>query len=505
MIYPTGWLKWTRTTGLEMRTVLQVLSQDERAQVHEHTLRLLAATGLRVDSARCRQILAEAGAESDDHTAIVRFPRALVETCLQSAPRRFNLGGRRPGWSLPLNAGECTLQADGGAVFVFDSLTGERRLATADDWLAATCLIDTLDEVGVYWAMVEPTFSERSLGDLVAYWRGIFRHFSKHVQDCPVTPEQSRWMLEVLHTVFGGKEEVRRLHPVSFLLCPLSPLVIEADYTDAYLETVGWDLPVAIMPLPIMGSTAPASLISTLVLANCEVLAMLCLVQAAAPGTPVLYAPAPGVMDPYSGRYSSGQVEHALLGAAVTEMARYYNLPSQTSTGGTSHHIPSIQAGYERALNWALPALSWPDLLLGPGLLGGATVLSLEQLLIDIEVFRRCRRLSTGIGTGAGQWLEEVIAVVGPGGNFLGQRSSRDSIRRGEWYISKMVPAQGAGMGVSDTFEHWDAVGRPDLLTELRDQVAHLLAGHLPLPLDEAMERELDRIEECARVARHQQ
>jgi len=474
-----------------MRTALQILSEDERSQVHDRTLRLLASTGLRVDSARCRQILAEAGAQTGDHTAIVRFPRALVETCLQAAPRRFSLGGRRPDWSFPLNAGECTLQADGAAVFVYDSLTGERRPATYDDWLAATRLIDALDEVGVYWEMVDPTDAERSAGDLVAYWRDIFRHFSKHVQDCPYTPEQSRWMLEVLHAVFGGREEVRRLHPVSFLLCPLSPLVIEADYTDAYLETVGWDLPVAIMPMPIMGSTAPASLISTLVLANCEVLAVLCLVQAAAPGTPILYAPAPSVMDPHSGRYSGGEVEHALLGAAVTEMARYYGLPAQTSTGGTRHHIPSIQAGFERALNWALPALSWPDLLLGPGLLGGATILSLEQLLIDVEVYRRCRRLSTGTGSGASQWLDEVIAAEGPGGNFLAQRSSRDGIRRGEWYIGKM--------GVGDTFEHWDAAGRPDLLAELRDRVAHLLATHQPLPLDEVVERELDQIEEHAR------
>jgi trimethylamine--corrinoid protein Co-methyltransferase len=474
-----------------MRTALQVLSEDECDQVHERTLRLLSVTGVRVDTGRGRRILAEAGAEVDTHSGMVRFPRALIETCLHLAPRRFSLGGRRAGWLLPLNAGECTLQADGGAVFVFDSLTQQRRPATVDDWLAATRLIDVLDDVGVYWAMVDPTFAERSLGDLVAYWRSVLHHFSKHVQDRTLAPEQSRWMLEVLQVVFGGRENVRRLHPVSFLLCPLSPLVIEASYTDAYLETIGWDLPAAIMPMPLMGSTAPASLISTLVLANCEALAMLCLVQAAAPGTPVIYAPIPSVMDPRSGRYSSGQVEHALLGAAVTKMARVYGLPSETSTGGTDHHIPSIQAGYERALNWALPALSWPDLLLGPGLLSGATTLSLEQLLIDVEVFRRCRRLSTGIGSSAGQWLEEVIAAVGPGGNFLAERSSRDGVRRGEWYTGHL--------GVGESFEQWEAAGRPDLVAELRDQVAHMLAGHQPLPLDEAVEHELDRIEENAR------
>jgi len=140
-----------------------------------------------------------------------------------------------------------------------------------------------------------------------------------------------------------------------------------------------------------------------------------------------------------------------------------------------------------------LPALSWPDLLVGPGLLGGATILSLEQLLIDVEIFRRCRRLSSGVVSSADQWLDDVIAAVRPGGSFLAQRSSRDGIRRGEWYISKM--------GISDTFEHWDSAGRPDLLAELRDQVVQLLASHRPLPLDQAVERELDRIEERARQA----
>jgi trimethylamine:corrinoid methyltransferase-like protein len=33
-----------------MRTYLQVLSEDERAQVHERTLSILANTGVRVDT-----------------------------------------------------------------------------------------------------------------------------------------------------------------------------------------------------------------------------------------------------------------------------------------------------------------------------------------------------------------------------------------------------------------------------------------------------------------------
>lgn len=88
-----------------MRTSLQVLSADEKAQVHERTLKILASTGIRVNTAKGREILEAAGAGVDESTKIVRFPRALVEQALRSAPKEFSLGTRRPGWDLPMNAG----------------------------------------------------------------------------------------------------------------------------------------------------------------------------------------------------------------------------------------------------------------------------------------------------------------------------------------------------------------------------------------------------------------
>lgn len=472
-----------------MKTVVKILSENEQDLVHEQTLKLLAETGLRVDTSRGRQILREAGAIVDESTRRVLFPRNLVEASLQSAPKEFVLGGRRPGWSLALNAGQCTLQADGGAIYTIDSVTGERRPATPEDWLIATLLTDALDDFGVYWSVVEPGLGDTP-GEVVAYWRKVFRNFSKHVQDSTANEKQSCWMLEVLQTIFGDKDTIRRSLPLSFLLCPHSPLVIEETYTNAYLETIGWGIPVAVMPMPLMGATGPGSLISTLLLSNCETLAVLCLVQAAAPGTPFIYAGVPAIANPHSGRFGGGEVEHALLSAAVTEMARYYRLPVEASAGGSDHHIPSIQAGYEGALNWTLPALAWPDILVGPGSLGGSMIFSPEQLLIDVEIFRRCKRLRRGIECSEDKWLENVIAKVGPAGNFLSLPSTRDGLRAGELYLSKL--------GVHKPYEGWQAAGKPDLLEEVRLNITKILTTHRPLPFDEAVESELDQIESHA-------
>jgi trimethylamine--corrinoid protein Co-methyltransferase len=470
-----------------LKTSLQVLSKDERTQVHERTLDVMARTGVRVDTAQGRRFLKDAGAEVDENTHIVRFPRALVEESLRLAPKEFMLGARRPGWDLIMNGGDCTLLMDGEAMFVLDSESGERRAATAKDWLQATHLIDALDEVGVYWSMVEVSDRGDTMADFVGYLRGVFRNFSKHVQDATSSPEQAPWLLEVLQAIFGDKETIRHKHPLSYLVCPQSPLIIEGPHTDAYLALLGWDIPLAVMPMPLMGATAPGSLIATTVIGNCETLAMLCLIQAAAPGTPFIYAPVLAVIDPRSGRYSAGAIEGSLLGAACTEMARYYGLPAEASGMGTDHHVPSIQAGYERAVGGMLPALSWPDIMVGPGLLGGSMILSLEQLMIDVEVFRLYKRARQGITIDDDKWLEDVIDRVGPGGNFLAETSTVKGIRNGEWYVSKF--------GVHDTFEGWETAGRPLLLEEAREKVRQILAMHEPLALDHDVERELQRIQ----------
>lgn len=473
-----------------MESMLRVLSDDECGRIHEETLKILFETGIRIDTAKGRWYLKQAGAEVDEGTHIVCIPRNLVEECLKLAPRDFSLGARRPDKSLPMNRGQCGVILDGGAIYTYDTEAGVRRPATKDDWYLATRLGDCLDGIDAYWSVIEGCWGQ-SPGDTVAYWSAIFQNFSKHVQDATMTAEQSRWMLEVLQVVFGSREEIRKTLPVSFVLCPASPLIIEDTYTDAYLETLEWGIPAAVMTMPLLGLSGPATLISELILANCETIAMLCLIQSAAPGTPFIYAAAPVIADMHSGRFGSGEVEHSLLGAAVTEVARFYQLPVEASVGGSDQHVPCIQAGYERALNYALPIMARPDLLVAPGLLGGSTIFSPEQLVIDVEVIRRCKRLCQGIGSSTEKWLGDVIATLGPGGNYLAHHSTRNAVRAGEVYFSKL--------GLHGTYDQWVNSGSPDLLSEIRQNIRDLLSTRQPMPLPETTVRELEHLERRAR------
>ena len=457
-----------------MQTQIQVLSEDEKAQVHERTLTVLSTVGMRCDTAEGRRILAAAGALVDEGARRVRFPPELVENLLAQATRRFTVHGRRPDWSFPVGAGAFTLLADGGATAVFDTTTGERRPATAGDWRAATRLLDALDDVGFYWCPIDYPPGYEQPGGFVRYYADVFATFGKHVQDSFGTPALAPWLKELLDIVFGGPEAVRARMPLSFLITPASPLTIEHDYTQTWLELRDYGLPVAVMPMPLQGATAPGSRLGTLLAANCETIGTLCLVQAAAPGTPVFYAPVVATMDPRTGLYAAGAVEHAVLSVAGTEMARWYGLPAESSGLCTQTYEPDLQTAWEKADGGLLTVLADPDVLVGPGLLGGATILCLEQIVMDVEVVRRARQARTGVPVRDDLWLDEVLGAVGPCGSFLGERSTRTGVRSGEWQLSDY--------GVQGSWDAWRAAGSPTTVAAARERVESILAGQVSLP-----------------------
>jgi trimethylamine--corrinoid protein Co-methyltransferase len=186
----------------------------------------------------------------------------------------------------------------------------------------------------------------------------------------------------------------------------------------------------------------------------------------------------------------SGAIERAALSAATTEMARYYGFPAETSGFSTGQSVPNMQAGYERAFN-VLPAiLSWPDILVGAGLLGSSMILSLEQMLVDCEFFRMCKQAHRGIVSSAGKWMDDEIDRIGPGGHFLDTSSTARAVRGEEWYMEKL--------GISATFEEWEANGKPELLTQARDMVDQILSSHQPLALEEEIVQELAHIQKSA-------
>ncbi len=73
---------------------LSMLSKAQIGRIHDASLSLLLAPGVRIPHADMRRRFLEAGADVDDDAALVKIPEHLVAWALEQAGKTFTLYGR---------------------------------------------------------------------------------------------------------------------------------------------------------------------------------------------------------------------------------------------------------------------------------------------------------------------------------------------------------------------------------------------------------------------------
>ena len=186
--------------------------------------------------------------------------------------------------------------------------------------------------------------------------------------------------------VMGGEDEVRARHAYSFIYCPVAPLVHDGPMMDGYFELGDLDVPIMLLPMPVTGTTGPASLFSNICLATAEGLSSIVVYQLAHPGRPMIFSSATGSMDLRNGAFLGGTPEMGLMSAALVEMGRFYGLPA-TSAGCTADaRQPGPDAVLEKLITSITPVLAGSDILVGFGAIESDQLLVLEQIVVDNEI-----------------------------------------------------------------------------------------------------------------------
>src|SRR5687768_18204095 len=85
-----------------IRPHLTMLNEEQKQDIHQYTLKLLATTGVRVDSPSALEMLKKKVGSSMVEDRTVRFPAELVEWAIKSAPRQIQIYDRRgnPGFTI---------------------------------------------------------------------------------------------------------------------------------------------------------------------------------------------------------------------------------------------------------------------------------------------------------------------------------------------------------------------------------------------------------------------
>ncbi len=461
------------------------LSPDEQARVHEASLRILAETGVRVLGDVAPPLLAQAGAEVDASTGVVRMPRSLVEAALARAPRAMTLGARNPAFDYALPSPVTRFAMDGTAAYTRDFVTGERRYGTRQDTVDAMRVFQACDLAVMGWPPVaanDRPVASRPLHEFTAMLTATSRHGQHELH----RRDQAPYLGAIVSALAGGETRARERHEASVIYCPVAPLVHDGEMLDAYLDLGAWDMPVMIMPMPVPGTTGPASLLGNIALANAEALSSFVIFQVARPGRPMIYSSAVGSMDFRSGNFLAGTPEMGIQSAALTTMGRFYGLPTTAAGCASDAHDIGPEACVEKLVTMLPPISAGADILIGYGELDGDQTLVLEQILVDNELAHLALRMVEGVDGREGAELLEDVTDVGPGGNFLAQPSTRHAARSGEFYEPALVSRA--------PYDAWHALGKPSMYDRAREQVDAILAGPMVDPVPEAVLADLDRI-----------
>ena len=459
------------------RLQASLLSAAERDTLHEQTLTVLEEVGVAYNTPMAMDLLEGTGAVLDRDRLTARLPRELVMRCLETTPRKLLLAARDPAHDVWLGDGSLSFTTDGTVTYVLDDESGERHEASAADLRALMPLFDALPNADYVW----PIVSARDLDPLTANLEIeaiSFRSCAKHVQDEVRSPEFVAPLLDMIAAVGGAPVAERPVF--STINCTLAPLAHDGPMTEASIALARAGVPVVIMPLPLIGTTAPITVAGASVVAMAELLSAVVLFQLAAPGCPLIAAPVPAAADLRSGFYVSTSPEGGAAKLAAVEMAkRVYGLPTQGGGIGGDAKAPDFQDGLEAG--GLLDALLGADSLVGLGCIDGVQITSLATIVLHDEAAALVKERLRQVSFGPADCLLDDIRAVGPGGHYMARPSTR---RHGHDAWQPAVLRRGA-------FETYH--GRT-LVQDALERARELLATHEVLPLPEDVDRHLDEV-----------
>jgi trimethylamine--corrinoid protein Co-methyltransferase len=462
---------------------LDILSRQEVERLHTATLDIIESVGVRFPSQKALDIWEAHGAAVDRDTCIVKAPGELIERALKTCPPAYNLAARFPEQDLPLDGNHVYVGTDGCGVEVLDIRSGERRRSNLQDVADIARVADCLEQVAFHWVAVSAQdypAATRSLQELRAIWGNS----TKHVQTESIYSErEAQAAVEMAAAIAGGRVALRRRPLLSIMQCTAPPLGQDGGSLEAALVAAEAGLPVGFMTMAACLTTGPATLAGTLAVGNAEVISATALMQLAHPGAPVFYAAAQTAADLRTGGYTGGGPEDFLFGAATNVLADFYDIPLSMGSFATGAKEPNWQAGVDNSLSTFMACIAMSDMLLGVGLLHGSRIWSYAQMLLDCEIFDIVHRMMQGIVVDDENLALEAVRAVGPGGNFLTQKHTRQHMR--QLYLPQYMDRR--------PYDVWEEK-RDDGRDWALDRARQILATHQPEPLDPLLDRELDRI-----------
>ncbi len=469
---------------------IKVLTDEQIGHIHNTSIKILEKIGVQVSHEEVLEKFKEAGADVDNNTQRVKIPEKLVMDSIEKAEKQFIIYGRNNDKRAYFGYGKRNYNSIAGEAHWVDDSCLERRPASLEDVRTAAKVADALENINIVGAMSDPKELPISYRCVMVAGE-LIKNTTKPITFWFYDRKSAKYILELFAVAAGSKEKAKEFPYAYPLLEPISPLRFPYHGVDLLFETCKYPLPVEIGPMAQVGATAPGTLAGTIAQENAEILAGNVIVQLIGPGTPVCYGGIPHAFDMKTTQMIFSGPEQALMAVAMTQMGKYYGLPVYINVGLTDSKIVDAQAGIEAGITLALGALSGADIFGHFGISGVDQASSLVMLIMQDEIIGYIERILRGIEVSEETLAFDVIdSVVSGKDTFLASEHTVKNFRKELWF-PKLLDRQ--------YWQAWHDSDAKDMMKRCIEKKNDILKNHNPEPIDEDLEKEIDKVIESAR------
>ncbi|MBS3734989.1 MAG: trimethylamine methyltransferase family protein [Phycisphaerae bacterium] len=391
---------------------------------------ILEKAGMAVYSKTAFDALTAAGGDGDPDTRVVTLPRSLVEDAVASNPSSVTLYSRDGECDCVLTGSRVHYGTGGTAIYVLDPDTHQRRPSEVRDLVLNARMVQQLDNIHLHTINTFPQdVTVKDDIDVNRFFHSL-NHTTKHVMGGIYTLDGCKKAVELAQMVAGGAEALRDRPCVSFITLIISPYKIDDDYGEMSCYLAGEGLPVVVPTEPICGTTSPITLAGNVLAHTAETLGGICMLQAVRKGTPGICGSVGSIPDLRTMDHLGGPIERAMINAAVSQMAQYFELPYYSTGGTTDAKQVDVQAAYESGMSALLVAMSGANYIHDiAGLMEADLTVSYEKLAMDNEILGMCQRVLRGIEVDDETLATELIVSKGPGQDYLVEPHTLEHMR----------------------------------------------------------------------------
>ena len=466
-----------------MQPKLSLLDDALIARILEEAYQLMLKPGIKVQNAEARRLLAEAGAQVDEESMVVRIPEQIVVKALETVPRVFHLYDYEGNPKIQYGGDAVHFDPGSSGISVLIPETLEHKTAETEDLLRVIKIAESLPQYDAQSTAVVCHDVPKDIHDLYRLYL-VMMYSKKPIVTGAFTNQTVHAMIDMLAIFSGGRDNLRSKPRAIFDACPSPPLIWSNFGAGQLIELARAGVPAEIVSMPLAGAAAPVTLLGAVTQHAAECLSGITIHQLAHAGSPIVWGGAPAIFEMRKGGTPYGAIETAMIDSSYAQVGKALGLPTHTYLGATDTKVLDMQAGMDSTMGFLVGALSGINMISGAGMLDSLLCQSPEKLVIDAEGIAMAKRMLKGMLVQSETLATEFFEGVNfKGGDFLKQKVTMKLFPKEQYMPTKIIDR--------DSIRGWKEAGSLDTFERARVHVKELLASYTRPVLDPNHEAEL--------------